>query len=349
LAELWDWRGYKHGAPNGAWLRSTSSVLAAVWLAAAFTAPAATIAESFTTNPLTRGWRVFGSTNLFAWDSTNQNLRVTWDSSQTNSYFYVPLGTILDRYDDFSLALDLELLDIAAGIYTNKTFTFEMTFGFLNLVDATKTNFFRGNGGDSPNLVEFDFFPQAGTVAPTVWPAFWSTNSVLNYNGPNDYTLIDLPVGVVMRITMNYTGSNQTLVTSITTNGVSIGPIYSVKLSPTFTDFRAGAFAIESYSDAGQNPRYDGSLLAHGIVDNVLLTVPPPPVQDLLGYFAASHWQVQFTSRTNWSYALEASADLKSWTPVSQDAAGNGVSLILADTNTVFSRWQFYRVRAERP
>jgi len=72
-------------------------------------------------------------------------------------------------------------------------------------------------------------------------------------------------------------------------------------------------------------------------------------VQDLLGYFAASHWQVQFTSRTNWSYALEASADLKSWTPVSQDAAGNGVSLILADTNTVFSRWQFYRVRPSAP
>jgi hypothetical protein len=318
-------------------------------LASAQSAPAATITESFATNPLTRGWHMFGSTNLFAWDSTNQNLRVTWDSSQTNSYFYVPLGTILDRYDDFSLALDLDLLDIAAGVYTNKPFTFEMAFGFLDLVDATKTNFFRGNGHLSPNLVEFDFFPDTG-YGPTVWPSLWSNNSVLNYNGPGDYTLIEVPVGAVMRITMNYTASNQTLVTSITTNGVSIGPINSVKVNPTnFTDFRTGTFAIESYSDAGQDPRYDGSLLAHGIVDNVLITVPPPPVQNLLGYFARGHWQVDFTSRTNWSYLAQASADLQSWTPVSQEAAGTGVSLILADTNTVLPRWQFYRVRAARP
>src|SRR5260370_18851825 len=167
LAELWDWRDYIHGAPNGAWLRSKSSVLAAVWLAAAFTAPAATITECFTTNPLTRGWRVFGSTNLFAWDATNQNLKVTWDSSQTNSYFYVPLGTILDRYDDFSLSLDLKLFDVAAGVATNKPSTFQLALGFLNLVDRTKTNVFRRNGHASPNLAEFDFFPQAGIIAPT--------------------------------------------------------------------------------------------------------------------------------------------------------------------------------------
>jgi hypothetical protein len=324
-------------------------VLAAVWLAAAFTAPAATIAESFTTNPLTRGWHVFGSTNLFAWDSTNQNLRVTWDSSQTNSYFYVPLGTILDRYDDFSLSLDLKLFDVAAGVATNKPSTFELAFGFLNQVDGTKTNFFRGNGHASPNLAEFDFFPQAGTIAPTVWPAFWSTNGALNYNGPSDYTLIDLPAGVVMRVAMAYTSSNSTLVTSISTNGVSIGIINNVSLSPSFTDFEVGAFAIESYCDAGQDPRYVGSLLAHGIVDNVLLTVPPPPVQDLRGYLAGGHWQVQFTNRTNWSYLVQASADLQSWTPVSQEMAGTGSSLILADTNAVLPRWQFYRVRAERP
>ena len=70
---------------------------------------AATITENFSANPLQNGWQIFGDTNLFQWDSTNQNLAVTWDSSQTNSYFYHPLGTILTRNDDFSLAFDLAI------------------------------------------------------------------------------------------------------------------------------------------------------------------------------------------------------------------------------------------------
>ena len=51
-----------------------------------------TIVERFTTDPALDGWQVFGDTNLFQWDSANQNLAVTWDSSQTNSYFYHLLG-----------------------------------------------------------------------------------------------------------------------------------------------------------------------------------------------------------------------------------------------------------------
>ena len=88
------------------------------------------------------------------------------------------------------------------------------------------------------------------------------------------FTLLALPTGVLIRLTMSYTASTKTLVTSATTNGVSIGNINSVRLSSSFTDFRVGAFAIESYSDAGQDPRYGGSLLAHGSVDNLLLTIP---------------------------------------------------------------------------
>ena len=65
--------------------------------------------ENFSADPLQNGWQIFGDTNLFQWDSTNQNLDVTWDSSQTNSYFYNPLGTILAKSDDFSLSFDLQL------------------------------------------------------------------------------------------------------------------------------------------------------------------------------------------------------------------------------------------------
>src|SRR5512135_444119 len=76
---------------------------------------AATFQEDFASNPDSRGWRVFGETSLFQWNSTNQWLEVTWDSSKSNSYFHRPLGTILSRDTDFSLGFDLRLNDIAIG------------------------------------------------------------------------------------------------------------------------------------------------------------------------------------------------------------------------------------------
>src|SRR6266436_4438468 len=91
------------------------ALFAAVWVASALFSRAAMITEDFTKDPVAHGWRIFGDTNLFVWNTTNHNLNVTWDSSRPNSYFYFPLGTILNRYDDFSLALDLQLTDVAAG------------------------------------------------------------------------------------------------------------------------------------------------------------------------------------------------------------------------------------------
>ena len=198
---------------------------------------AATLHESFSSDPQAGGWRIFGDTNLFSWNSTNQNLEVTWDSSQSNSYFQLPLGTILTRQDDFSFALDLRLDDIMAGANPDKPGTFELAFGFQNIVDAQKTNFLRGTGRNSPNLVEFDFFPAADAVQATVSPAFWSTNSTLSYNGAGDFTIMDLPLGMVMQVTMSYASSNQTITTTITTNGVPVATVHAVKsarISPIF-------------------------------------------------------------------------------------------------------------------
>src|SRR5881394_1117851 len=136
---------------------------------------AATFQEDFSSSPLTHGWRIIGNTNLFNWDPVNQNLVVTWDSSSSNSYFQLATGTILARQDDFSFAVDLRLDDIAGGVNSGKPGPFELAFGFQNCVDAQSTNFFRGNGRNSPNLAEFDYFAGASGIQPTVWPAMWST------------------------------------------------------------------------------------------------------------------------------------------------------------------------------
>src|SRR4051812_46074569 len=97
--------------------------IALILLTSASFAGAATIVENFNSNPLNDGWKIFGDASLFQWDTTNQDLRVTWDSSQTNSYFYHPLGTILGTNDDFSVDFDLRLDDIGAG--PDGAFSFE--------------------------------------------------------------------------------------------------------------------------------------------------------------------------------------------------------------------------------
>lgn len=308
---------------------------------------AATFQADFATDPLAHGWQVFGDTNLFQWNVTNQNVAITWDSSQGNSCFQMPLGTIVTRDDDFSFALDLRLDDVSAGIDPGKPSTFELAFGLQNSVSAEKTNFFRGNARNAPNLAEFDFFPDTG-YGPTVWPAAWSTNSAPNYNGPSDYTILDLPLGVVMRVSVDYSASAGVLTTTIATNGTPLASVHPVPLSPGFTDFRLGTFALESYSDAGQSGPLPGSILAHGAVDNVVITAPPPPVAEVSGAFTNGSWQLEFLSRIHWLYTLERTTDFQSWLAVSATVDGSGTNLVLQDSQPPVAS-ACYRVRAERP
>src|SRR5688572_14711844 len=72
---------------------------------------AATINEDFSTVPTTRGWEVHNDSSLFVWNSTNQNLEVTWDSSKTNSYFRLPI-TPISSEQDFGVQLDLHMRDM---------------------------------------------------------------------------------------------------------------------------------------------------------------------------------------------------------------------------------------------
>lgn len=301
--------------------------------------------EDFASNPLVRGWTVFGDTNLFRWNATNQNLEVTWNSSHSNSYFQLPLSTFLTRYDDFSVALDLELKDMAIGVNSNKPGTFQIAFGFMNQANAHQTNFIRGTGSDSPNLVEFNFFPDSG-YGPTVWPAVFSTNSVMNYTGSSDFSLFDLPIGVSMRFVLSFTASNQTATVSITTNGVLVGPVTSAPLMAGFSQFVLDTFAIASYSDAGQSPFMPGSILAHGVVDNVVVSAQPPLVRNFTGGLASGNWEGTFQSRTNWNYILEASEDLLTWTNAAAPIPGNGQPMSLTDTNAASFDRRFYRIHA---
>jgi hypothetical protein len=71
-------------------------------------------------------------------------------------------------------------------------------------------------------------------------------------------------------------------------------------------------------------------------------------VKNLAGGWHAGQWQAQFTSCTNWNYALERSTDLQGWTTVTNGIPGNGNGLNLADPAPPAGQ-AFYRVRAEQP
>jgi hypothetical protein len=314
-----------------------------------FSLPAAgdTLHEDFASNPAGHGWKVFGNTDLFAWDSTAQNLQVTWDSSQPNSYYFHSLGTVLTKADDFSLGFDLRLSSSAAGINTAKPNPFQLAVGLINLGQATQPGFLRGTGSDSPDLVEFSFFPDPGGA--WIWgPSL--TTTMIDESGTNwstgGFGPYSLSVTDLYQITLTYTASNQTLHTSILKNGASFGPVSDAQLNTNFLNLYVDQVAVCSYSDAGQDPAYAGSILAQGTIDNFVVTMPPPPVGRLQGGLTQGIWQVTFLSATNWLYTLERTSDFQSWVNVGPAVSGTGAILTLQDTNPPSLRG-LYRVQAQ--
>src|SRR5579862_9805620 len=182
-----------------------------------FNCSATTIPENFTADPAADGWKIFGDASLLQWDSTNQNLAVTWDSSRPNSYFYHPLGTLLGRNDDFQMSFDLQIHDIAAGVNTNKPDAIEVALGFMNFAQATNnivraSPTFPPGPPDPQNMVEFDYFPyfvdpDFGPSNPSIAPTFISSDYAFDGAFGDYFTFTN---GVSYHVQSVYTSSNQT-------------------------------------------------------------------------------------------------------------------------------------------
>jgi hypothetical protein len=154
---------------------------------------------------------------------------------------------------------------------------------------------------------------------------------------------LELDAGALFHVTMTYTASNQTMQTTVTRNEAPFGPIGSAILSTDFTDFRLDHFAVSSYNDAGA----DGSILAHGTVDNIRVTVPSQAIATLALARANGVWSATFAGLTGFLYALERSTNLTSWEGVAGPVGGAGGILTLQDTTPGGAA--FYRVKADRP
>lgn len=293
-------------------------------------AHATLVREKFATDPSLDGWQVFGDTNLFQWDSVNQNLAVTWDSSQTNSYFYHPLGATFTKADSFCVQFDLKLTNVVATGY------FELAVGLCHLADSTGATFSRANGV-SPNLFEFDYFP------PDIYQP--SLDATLVDAGDNFYFAFDdtrpLVNGVTYRVVLVHRAGESSLSGTVYTNGQVFTSLPSIGAYGA-NDFTLDTLAVSSYTT--RDDIYGDSLLAQGTVDNLAFAAPLPlgQVQTL----AAG--KIQFRSDTNWLYTLEQSADFKTWTPAASASAGNGTNLVLQAANPPAGP-SFYRVRADLP
>ena len=312
--------------------------------------PSVGLFEDFRVNPLTHGWKIFGETNLFAWNSTSQNLEVTWDSSRPNSYFYKRLDRVLSRNNDdsFSFYFSLRLRDIAIGTTTNKPYTFQIAVGLLNFQQATNAGFLRGTGFNSPNIFEFNYFPDSGfgaTISPTVISS--------NHQFATSFILKEVTTNDVYQIGMVLGDGGGRITTIVQRNG---DPYASdVFFFPTnFTDFDVDTIAIASYSDEGQFPDFAGSILAHGTVDNLYVSTGNFVAVDLAftGRFENGNWRMDFDTQPGWVYTAGrmdqvfgggTSFDVGSLTGTNY---GRGT---IIHTNPITSRPQFYRLLAEFP
>lgn len=330
---------------GGSWKRSVTSVAPAlIGLAMLASAAAGSFSEDFAADPFAHGWQVHGESNLFAWNPDRQSLTVTWDSEQPNSYCYQPLGTVVGMHDDFRAGFDLTLAEVTAGGAPGKPYTFQLAVGFFRQADALTPGFNRATAAASPNLVEWDYFPDTGLGA-TISPVIVGGRSrfIPSFNFP-----LELTPEVRYRIELAYTATNRTLATTLTADGLPFGPIKPVRLPDNFEGFQADAFGFLSYHSEGGDPRFLGSVWARGQVDNVELVTPAAPEFSITLTGAPDQPTVHIhTTRAGWRYWLESSADAAVWHTAGGPVSGTGADTAIADSRAQRESHPLYRVRAE--
>jgi len=315
-------------------MKKISLLLALAGIVFAANSRAVTISENFATNPLANGWSIFGETNLFTWDSTNQVEDVTWDSSQPDSFLYRPLGNILAIDDDFSLSFDLQIFDAVGYNYS-----MQLAVDLFRLSDATNANYSRADA-TLPNVFEFGYYPDVTGFGDYISSSLYDTNASFFSASDNQA----LTPGITYSVTLWHTAGAASLTGQVLSDGQLYSTLPSLYAYGAFGDFRLDTLSISCFQDDG----YGDSILAHGSVANLVVTLPPPPVQNLTGCFTNGVWATAFTSRTNWLYTLQSSADLQHWTAVNGNNAGNGTNLVLLDNNPATTS-AFYRILAQRP
>lgn len=305
-----------------------------------------TVEETFETDPFPRGWRLLGEGAPAVWDADSGRVRFEWDSSKPNAFFARPLGVELRRSDDFEFGFDLELTTHAVGTTASKPGTFPIAVGLIRMEEAVEGTFLRGTGTSTPDLVEWAWFGADATISASISPVMTSTNRPPRWAFRDSY--VELTTGHVYQVEARYTATDSTLRFTLRVDGEPGPDIRPVVLPSTFTDFRVDAISFTSYSDAGQDPRYAGSVKATAWVDAVRWVTPDVPRPQLQLMVGSDPKQLQCLTQVGWFYQLEASTDLMTWGPVDVPVAGTGGAVVFTDLREALFLNQFYRVKVVR-
>lgn len=303
--------------------------------------------EDFASDPAARGWRTVGDPALFRWDASRGALAATWDSRRPNTFFALPLAAPLTKADDFAFGFTLRLDSVQAGIDPAKPGTFEIAAGLVNLAQASAPGFQRGVFLRSTNLVEWTWFPAAQGISSSVSPAVVPADGRLPWGYADSFVELGTSDDYAFRLA--YTAADRTLRLSMTVSGVPGPALEPVVLPEGFRDFSVDALAVSSYADTGQDPRYAGSVLATGWVDDVWWEVPPPPLGVVRIREEGGTVLVTAATRAGWTYGLESSADLGAWTPRGGELPGTGGEVVFRADGGSTAPANFFRVRAWRP
>jgi hypothetical protein len=319
-------------------------VAALSFLAGVFPATASfTVTEDFSSDPSSL-WITGGNTNLFVWDPVARNLSVTWDSSQPQSFFALPLIRQVSLAGSFSFSFDLRLTDVQGGVTPDRPGAMQIAAGLINLGEMAAKESGRA-AGKAYDTVEVDWFPAGtipgyGVVEPTISPIIFNslTQPAASFAYPAPPA-----TNVTYRFTAAYNAGARTFQTTVTADGNPAWMIPTITLNLFYSDFTVDAFAFIVWNQASS--QYD-SLLAHGTVDNVLVTVPDPPATKFQ-LLQTSPPIFQFVAAPAYTYRLQASPDLKTWTDVAGPVYATNATLIhFTDTRSGLPSMQFFRIRS---
>ncbi len=322
----------------GALVAAVASLLA---MSASDGIRAAVISDDFSAAPDARGWKTLGSAEVFQWDSAANNLRVHWDSSRSNSFFVLPLGTTLTTADPFVVEFDLRMESVGTRT-ADRPSAIQVALGLVQM-DRLPDGLSGRLLGTARDLVEWDWFPASvipgfGENPDTVSPAvFGGTGgrafSFDNYFDPGD--------GATWHVRMTGDPIGRKITTSLSRDGVDAGPVNPVLLPEGFGSYAVDGFAVINWNEA--STAFD-SLDAIGRVDNLHIEIPDPPISGLTSKIPGT---VEFTGAVGWRYYLEASGDLVTWQTLTS-IDGTGGKLSLSDLRDARFDQQFYRIRFER-
>lgn len=297
--------------------------------------------EEFDHDPTQHGWQAVGAADLFQWEAIAGTLRVHWDSSRSNSFFVLPLGTTLSTADPFAFEFEITLDSVGPRV-PERPSILQVAAGLVRrdlLPDGMPARL----TGSARDLVEWDWFPASDipgfggspdVISPAVFgDAGTRAFSFDNYFNPGD--------GATWRVRMTNDPVRRVVETRLWRNGVEQGPVNPVRLTAAFGDTQVDSFAVINWSEA--STRSD-SLEAVGHLDHIRLQFPDPPLGPVT---MQSPGVVAFNGAAGWTFTLLASGDLIHWAEVAS-APGTGGAMVLADPRDGVYATQFYRVRADR-